>query len=308
MIVNVVLTLKRFIMKTNLLGILMLLIATGAFAQNVNLLDTMNGGFEKGDASNWRFIEIDDGHVVDDLSTLEIQTEDVTEGTYAAKWTQPYSPNHVEMVFDMWDPLAPPCVADADYTVKFDAYMSDGYGTLVVCFGFFDENGGFLGDVKDYSLVNPGDKDAFPPEWSSYEKVVHSPANAVSIYIGFRIYNQDPQDGANRWPLESESPVVVYIDNVQIIGPAPEATAIREKYVNGDVKIYPNPVVNTMSVESEANINSISICDMTGRVVKLLKANSGNTAHVNLEGLSKGMYFVKVKSQNGTSLTKVVKR
>ena len=304
-------------MKTNLLGILMLLIATGAFAQNVNLLDTLNGGFEKGDASNWRFIEIDNGGVVNNLSTLEIQTDDVVEGTYAAKWTQPYSPTHNEMVFDMWDPLAPPCVADADYTIKFDAYMSDGYGTLVVCTGFFDENGGFLQDVKYYNLKNPGDKSAFPPEWSHYEQVVHSPSNAATLYIGFRIYNQNVTDtaaaGGNvndpslRWPLESESPVIVDIDNVQVVGPRPSATAIRKRFVIDDVKIYPNPAVNSMKIESGADIYSVDICDMTGNVVKSIKSNSGNIANVNLEGLATGMYFIKVRSQNGTSLTKIIK-
>ncbi len=302
-------------MKTKLLSIFMLLFATMSFAQDVDLLQDLNGDFENGDTL-WRFIEIDNGAVVDDLSTLEI----VADGdNHYAKWTQKYSANHVEMVFDKWDPLAAPCKADADYTVSFSSYMESGYGTLVVCFGFFDENGGFLGDVKDYTLKNPGDKDAFPPQWQHYEKVVHSPANAVSIYIGFRVYNQlatdyaaDDDENTNpeaaRWPTEDESPVVVDIDSVKIVGPPANATAIYDTYFNESVEIYPNPANNHIKIVSKSDIQDIHICDMTGKVVKSMDIHTGATAQVDLAGLSAGIYLVKVKSKDGVSVTKVLKR
>ena len=282
----------------------------------MNLLDTLNGDFELGD-SLWRFIEIDNGAVVTDLSTLEFVEEN--DGNHYAKWTQMYSPNHIEMVFDKWDPLAPACLPDTDYTIKFDAYMESGYGTLVVCTGFFDSAGAFLQDVKYYDLKNPSDKNAFPPEWAHYERVVHSPANAATIYLGFRIYNQNVTDtaaaGGNvgdpslRWPLESESPTIVDIDHVQIWeGVDTSTTAVNNEYLNEDVKVYPNPVVNSLKIESGVNIYSINIYDMTGKVVKSLKTSLGKNVSVNLEGIATGMYFIKVKTQNGTSVSKIIKK
>ncbi len=303
-------------MKTNLLAFFMLLFATGAFAQEVNLLDTLNGDFELGD-SLWRFIEIDNGAVVDDLSTLEIIEGD--GGNHYAKWTQKYSANHIEMVFDKWDPLSPACLPDTSYTIKFDAYMESGYGTLVVCTGFFDADGGFLQDVKYYDLKNPGDKDAFPPEWAHWEKVVHSPGNAASIYIGFRIYNQNVTDtaavGGNvndaslRWPLESESPTVVDIDNVQIIeGVDTTTTGIRKNIIKQDnVKVYPNPATDMLRIEAGTDIFSIDICDMTGKVVRSVEPNAGYVTTINLSDLANGIYFVKVRSQKGTAVKKVIK-
>ena len=266
--------------------------------------------------SLWRFIEIDNGAVVTDLSTLEIVEGD--NGNHYAKWTQMYSPDHIEMVFDKWDPLAPVCKPDTDYTIKFDAYMESGYGTLVVCTGFFDESGGFLQDVKYYDLKNPGDKDAFPPQWAHYERVVHSPANAATIYIGFRIYNQNVTDTAEaggnvgdpslRWPLESESPTVVDIDHVQIIeGVDTSTTGINKKYLVTSVKVYPNPVYSSLKVESGSNIYSIEVCDITGKVVRTKNEILRKFTTVNMEGLTKGLYFIKVRSQDGTSLTKVIK-
>ena len=300
-------------MKTNLLSIVLLLFATGAFAQHVDLLDTLNGDFELED-SLWRFIEIDNGAVVTDLSTLEFVEED--NGNHYAKWSQMYSPNHNEMVFDKWAPLAPVCKPDTDYTIKFDAYMESGYGTLVVCTGFFDENGGFLQDVKYYDLKNPGDKEAFPPEWAHYAQVVHSPANAATIYVGFRIYNQAVTDTAEvggnvgdpslRWPLESESPAVVDIDHVQIIEGVDTSTTGINDYVVSSIKVYPNPVYNSLTVESGSIIYSIEVCDITGKVVKTMNKISRKYTTLNMEGLTKGLYFVKVRSKNGTSLTKVI--
>ena len=307
-------------MKTNLLIIVMLFFVTGLFAQDVNLLDTLNGSFEKGDGSDWRFIEItSDGGVVDDLSTLEIQTDEVIDGTYAARWTQKFSSTHIEMVFDKWHPMSALCQPDADYTIKLDAYMESGYGTLVVCMGFFDKDGGFMQDTKDFTLKNPGDKDAFPPEWTHFEYTIHSPNNAASLYIGFRIYNQkstdDWLDGINpeatdgdRWPTEDESPVVVDIDKVEIWGQAGTPTAIKPNIAEIGIKAFPNPASDIIRIEADSKINNISICNIAGKIVKSINTKSANSANIILSDLKPGIYFIKINSQNGSAVTKILKQ
>ena len=59
------------------------------------------------------------------------------------------------------------------------------------------------------------------------------------------------------------------------------------------------------SISSEAEIIEIQIINLEGQLVKSLK---GNKKTVSLQGLSKGIYFVKCETEAGTSVKKFIKQ
>jgi Lamin Tail Domain/Secretion system C-terminal sorting domain len=67
------------------------------------------------------------------------------------------------------------------------------------------------------------------------------------------------------------------------------------------IKVYPNPCADQLQVSSEENINSIRICDMSGRVV--LNKNYGeiNSIKLDLASLSAGQYVLEIKTLNTVS-------
>ena len=64
-------------------------------------------------------------------------------------------------------------------------------------------------------------------------------------------------------------------------------------------KIYPNPSVETISIESEKIINTVEIYSETGLLIKTLNY-SDTKIDVSVNDLQKGIYYIKVISDSNT--------
>jgi len=65
--------------------------------------------------------------------------------------------------------------------------------------------------------------------------------------------------------------------------------------------IYPNPSNGVMNVKAK-NLEVIMIYDSSGKKIRELKANS----HIDLSGISKGIYFIKLISDDGVFVDKII--
>lgn len=70
------------------------------------------------------------------------------------------------------------------------------------------------------------------------------------------------------------------------------------------VQLYPNPVVNILTVSTDKKVNSIMIFDASG---KLLKTNL-NSNSIDMSAFSKGMYIVRTEIAGKIQSTKVIKK
>ena len=72
------------------------------------------------------------------------------------------------------------------------------------------------------------------------------------------------------------------------------------------ISVYPNPATNFVNINNEAGevIESITLGDLTGRTVKYLKSSDKK---VDLQGLPKGVYVLKIKTNKGLNIQKVIK-
>ncbi|WP_322971785.1 T9SS type A sorting domain-containing protein [Faecalibacter sp. LW9] len=73
------------------------------------------------------------------------------------------------------------------------------------------------------------------------------------------------------------------------------------------IKVYPNPVVDYLVVESFSEAKFISVIDITGRQV-LSQNPSSKVNRVNMSSLSAGTYIVTVESNDGVQSFKVIKK
>ncbi|MGB0885563.1 MAG: Ig-like domain-containing protein [Chitinophagales bacterium] len=67
-----------------------------------------------------------------------------------------------------------------------------------------------------------------------------------------------------------------------------------------DFSIYPNPVEDYLYIDTNKEIESIYIIDLAGKAVKITKLNK-----INLHGITKGIYFVSVKTISGVFTKKI---
>jgi Leucine-rich repeat (LRR) protein len=72
------------------------------------------------------------------------------------------------------------------------------------------------------------------------------------------------------------------------------------------VKIYPNPTNEIININSNFNIKSIELYDIQGRILEKSFENNTNTS-LNLSNRQSGIYFVKITSEKGSKVEKVVK-
>ena len=68
--------------------------------------------------------------------------------------------------------------------------------------------------------------------------------------------------------------------------------------------VYPNPAKNQIFVETEMNIEEISVYDTFGR---LMTTVNGQQKTVDVSELNNGVYFVRIKSNNEVITRQFVK-
>ena len=60
----------------------------------------------------------------------------------------------------------------------------------------------------------------------------------------------------------------------------------------GGIKLYPNPVVSTFTLEAPMTINVVKIFTSDGQLVKVVKGINDTKASINVEDLPRGIYIV----------------
>ncbi len=76
--------------------------------------------------------------------------------------------------------------------------------------------------------------------------------------------------------------------------------------IDNSVKIYPNPAKDVVNVEGSAELKSIQLYDVQGRLLQSVSV-SGLQSTVNIASMPKGIYFIKAFTEKGTKLEKIVK-
>ena len=94
---------------------------------------------------------------------------------------------------------------------------------------------------------------------------------------------------------------VIYIDNVYF-SKAPSNIASSNV---SKVRMYPNPSVNTLSIESNEIIGNLTITNLFGQVIYSNEVNANSTT-VNTLGFAKGVYMVQVSIAGATTTTKLI--
>ena len=91
-----------------------------------------------------------------------------------------------------------------------------------------------------------------------------------------------------------------------IITPIGSNKALESPVNNETIALYPNPVINTVTVQGAADA-VIQVYDMNGKVVAT-KNTSSNNETIDLGGLTQGIYYVKIKGLDTVSTFKIAKQ
>lgn len=82
------------------------------------------------------------------------------------------------------------------------------------------------------------------------------------------------------------------------------SVSLEDLQVN--LNLYPNPATTKMTISSDYNINSYTIQDINGRLVRRADLNNSNSTTINTSKLNDGIYFIKVETYLGTETRKFI--
>ena len=77
--------------------------------------------------------------------------------------------------------------------------------------------------------------------------------------------------------------------------------------INQSFSIVPNPAKDNIKITAENDFNQVEIVNFLGQIV-LSQTNNGNISNVNVSNLSNGVYFIRIISNQATSIQKFVKQ
>ena len=69
--------------------------------------------------------------------------------------------------------------------------------------------------------------------------------------------------------------------------------------------IYPNPATDVINISTTENVQRVEIFNMQGQLVK---AEAGDVTSISVKNLANGFYTLKLTTDNGTSMHKIVKK
>jgi hypothetical protein len=93
-----------------------------------------------------------------------------------------------------------------------------------------------------------------------------------------------------------------------VIGKSNETTSIQQTSLSV-LKVFPNPVVESLSIDCVNRIKTIEVFSGTGTTQKIYEDVNASHFMVNFSGLQTGIYFIRIVDLTGESqLLKVIKR
>lgn len=99
-------------------------------------------------------------------------------------------------------------------------------------------------------------------------------------------------------------------DNVLVKASATDSLlGVQTAEIASSITVFPNPATDVITISNVGNtaITSLVVADVNGRIVKQLAAdNIGNQA-ISIADLTKGVYFLTIKSSEGTTVEKLIK-
>jgi hypothetical protein len=117
-------------------------------------------------------------------------------------------------------------------------------------------------------------------------------------------------NGGNPAIINTAATTAGFFDNLLVTANNIDLLGVNEVVAtNFSVYAYPNPTKDFLTVSSVATdtITAITLTDVNGRIVRNESFNQVSSVEMNIADLSNGMYLMKITTNNGSSIQKIVK-
>jgi surface protein len=126
-----------------------------------------------------------------------------------------------------------------------------------------------------------------------------SPETALQPYVNFEASTSKYCNGVSARNILTSAP-----NNWTITDGGLDCTGLStEDFNSSSLKLYPNPVLSFLNLDNNLTNQPYNVFDSLGRVILNGKLNEGNNS-INVEQLSKGIYYLKVSDNSASKFIK----
>ena len=199
-------------------------------------------------------------------------------------------------------------VAPRTLTIKKNVYggagtmtfilKTDSYGSETT-FKFFDPNG--VGVLSGGPFTNTAAEHTFtfaPTTMGCYRLEVYD-SYGDGINNGY---------GAGWFKLMAEDGTQIFRDNGKFGSQATymiDVTGVGVEDFTLETTVYPNPATDVININTTENVQRVEIFNMQGQLVKF---ETGEVTSFSVKDLANGVYTLKLTTDNGTSMHKIIKK
>ena len=132
---------------------------------------------------------------------------------------------------------------------------------------------------------------------TNWQSISPRQAHEVALKTDFSTYIW----GTNNFAIPTVSPIPVQLSN--------SCSLSTQNFilVKDTISVYPNPTSGIVTIEGKSNLKSIQLFDVQGRLLQTKLQNDVN-ASIDISDKSNGIYFLKITSETGIKVEKIIKK
>jgi len=144
-------------------------------------------------------------------------------------------------------------------------------------------------------LINNGWKGTFTMDVFAYDSDTDSGSNYTSPNMPINMMDQSGVFLITGAPINGNRMGTITFTYIT------STLSVEESNLIENVKIFPNPSQGNITISSSRNLETVEIYNILGRLVKRINVAQDTQLNLDLSGLSKGMYLVKITDINANT-------
>jgi hypothetical protein len=128
---------------------------------------------------------------------------------------------------------------------------------------------------------------------------------------GFITFSVKMKPGIQLWDVVPNKASIFFDTNPAIITNEFETEfyePLSTTNYSENVSIYPNPTNNIINIQAKSTLESIVLFDMQGKNLMTIENIQNMASQMSLDQISAGVYFLQIKTAEGESTHKIIKK
>lgn len=152
------------------------------------------------------------------------------------------------------------------------------------------------GNVAEFTFAKINLKVAKDPPVGGHGNVLFKIKTASDLVTGDHVDKEAEIYFDYNAPIETEKAETIF-----------KSLGVKDHEIDKSVGLYPNPTNGNVNINCSTSIRQIELFDVQGRILQT-KIEDNNTAQLDLSHKANGLYFIRITTEAGVKVEKVVKK